>query len=111
MSLSTATPSRIRETSDYLFELASHAQQEFHKAKERGDKDEMALMGVLKSSCLFVAARLSPDRFEVAKARDILHAELLTILHRTMHQDLHAPRNHWTQLSEMFEQRRKGGLR
>lgn len=111
MSFSTANPSRIRETSDYLFELASNAQHEFHQAKERGDQDEMALMGVLKSTCLFVAAQLSPDRFQVAMARDILHVELLTILHRTRHQDLHAPRKHWTQLNEMFEQRRKGGLR
>ena len=109
MSLSTATPRNVRDTTDYLFELAANAQQEFHKAKERGDKDEMALMGVLKSSCLFVAARLSPERVQVATARDILHAEFLTVLHLTMRQDLHAPRNHWTQLSEMFEQRRKGG--
>lgn len=111
MSLSTATPKRIRETSDYLFDLASNAKREYHQAKERGDQDEMALMGVLKSSCLFVATRLSPERFRVATALDILHAELLTILHCKMRQDLHAPRNHWTQLTEMFEQRRKGGLR
>ena len=111
MSFATATPRNLRDTTDYLFELASNAQKELHKAKERGDKDEMALMGVLKSTCLFVAAQLSPERFRIATARDVLHAELLTILHCSMNQDLHAPKSQWNQLSLMFEQRKKGGLR
>jgi len=111
MSFSTATPRHVRNTTDYLFELASNAQKEFHQAKERGDKDEMVLMSVLKSTCLFVATQLSPERFRIATARDVLHAELLTILHCSMNQDLHTPKSQWNQLNQMFEERKKGGLR
>lgn len=110
MSLSTATPGRARDTAAYLFDLAREAQKEFHDAKRRGDMAEMALMGLLKTTCAFVAAGLTEGGYRVATALDQTHIDLLSVERAADHRDLHVPRDHWSRLRQMRDDTLAGGL-
>lgn len=109
MTLRTASPRQSRDTAAYLFDLAVEAGKEFHDARSRGDAAEMALMGLLKSACLFVAAELTDGDYLVRAARDQTHRPLLTVQRCRDLRDLHVPLEHWTKLKNLRDDRFSGG--
>lgn len=111
MLMQTTESCDPQTVASYLFDLACVARKEFHEAKRRGDRGDAALLGLLKSACVFVAVGLAADGYRVGLAHDQTHIDLLSVRRRSDRRALHVPRRYWDAFRRMRDDAQYGGLK